>query len=361
MEAVNKWVFVSATDNMGGAEQCLQLLAEASDGRFIILKKATSNQLKLNKNLKVNFLAKGSLLLGLILLPIALFKYRNDHKIISSNAYINAFIGLLKRIKYLKSDVIVRESTQIFTRFTGVKKASYSLAYSLGYPGVDLIICQTDQMRDQLLNYNTFINPEKIICIPNPIDVKLIERQIVKNEIINNGKFIVAAGRLIQLKGFDNLIRAFKNITECYPDLQLIILGEGPERNNLLALIKELDLENRVILKGFVNNPYSYFKKAKCCVVSSLHEGFPNVLLQMLSTNSAVLSTDCAGGITDIPGLITVKAGSVSDLQSGIKLLLEMNTSSHREKFDLYLANRTPGIFLSTILNHAKVNTLAYE
>jgi glycosyltransferase involved in cell wall biosynthesis len=361
MELVNEWVFVSATDNMGGAEQCLQLLAEASGGQFIVLKKATSNQLKLAKNLKVNFLTKGPLLLGLVLLPIALFKYRNNYKIISSNAYINAFIGLLKRIKYLKSDVIVRESTQIFTRFTGIKKASYSLAYSLGYPGVDMVVCQTDQMRDQLISYNRFLNPGNVICVPSPIDVKLIERQIMKNEIVNNGKFICAAGRLIPLKGFHILIRAFKDITENYPDLKLIILGDGPERDKLLSLIKELNLENRVILKGFVNNPFSYFKKAQCCVISSIQEGFPNVLLQMLSTNNAVISTECAGGISEIPGLVTAKTNNIEDLQYGIKSLLKMNTSSHREKFDAYLANRTPAIFLNTILSHEKFNTLVYE
>lgn len=360
MESLSNWIFVSATDGAGGAEQCLQLLAEASGGQLIILKKAGSNQLRFSRSLKVKYLTNGPLLLGLILLPMALFKYRANCKIISSNAYLNAFIGLLKRIGYLRSDVIVRESTQIFTRFTGSKKATYSLTYLLGYPCVDMVICQTDQMRDQLINSKKFLNPGKVICIPNPIDVKAIEHQLMKNEIVNYGKFICAAGRLIPLKGFHILIKAFKNITESFPDLKLVILGDGPERKALLSLIHELNLENRVFLKGFVNNPYSYFKKARCCVVTSIHEGFPNVLLQMLSTNESVLSTECAGGISDIPGLVTVKVNSILDLELGIRHLLKKDTSANRQKFDAYLANRTPAAFLSTILNHRKVDTL-YE
>ena len=352
MASVSEWVFVSATDSAGGAEQCLQLLAEASNGQLIILKRANSNKLKLSHSLNVNYLSKRSLLFGILLLPTALFKYRVNYKIISSNAYVNAFIGLLKRVGYLKSIVIVRESTQIFTRFKGIKKASYSLTYYLGYPSVNMVICQTDQMRAQLIGAKKFLDPNKIICIPNPISLKLIKHQLMKNEIVDHGKFICAAGRLIPLKGFHLLIRAFKNITESFPDLKLIILGDGPEHKALSSLIKELKLENWVFLKGFVNNPYSYFKKAECCVVSSIQEGFPNVLLQMLSTNESVLSTECAGGISDIPGLVTVKVDSVPELQSGLQHLLKMDTSSHREKFDAYLANRTPAVFLNTILNH---------
>src|SRR5690606_20880375 len=113
--------------------------------------------------------------------------------------------------------------------------------------------------------------------------------------------FIVTAGRLIHEKGYDILINAFAELKEKYPDLKLIILGYGDLKQELIYLATSLNIEQDVIFWGFVENVYPFFKKAKACVISSRVEGFPNVLLQMMSQNSNVVSTTCAGGIDTIP------------------------------------------------------------
>src|SRR5690606_38670145 len=88
--------------------------------------------------------------------------------------------------------------------------------------------------------------------------------------------------------------------------------------------------------------PYSYFKKAKICVVSSIKEGFPNVLLQMLALNDRVVSTNCAGGIQDIPGITVVTPNNVQELTEGIKQQLFDCNTNKRALLDKYLVDRSP-------------------
>ena len=79
-------------------------------------------------------------------------------------------------------------------------------------------------------------------------------------------------------------------------DIELVILGEGEERDNLLSLIKNLRLENKVHLLGFVHNPYVFFRNAEIFVLSSRWEGLPTVLIEAMCCGTQVISTDCPGG-----------------------------------------------------------------
>jgi len=163
-----------------------------------------------------------------------------------------------------------------------------------------------------------------------------------------NGGTIVSAGRLIREKGFDILISAFAEIIKEIPSLNLMILGEGSERKKLEKLINELDIKDKVILKGHVKNVYPYFKLANVCVVSSIREGFPNVLLQMMSQNDKVVSTDCAGGILEIQGVFVVAPDNVKELVGGIKKALNYS-SENRALFDKELQNRSIDSFIQKI------------
>ncbi|GAA4087075.1 hypothetical protein GCM10022392_05060 [Mucilaginibacter panaciglaebae] len=270
----------------------------------------------------------------------------------SSTVYINGWLGLLKRIGYLKSPLVVRESTSTFLIYRGLKKITYELAYRAGYTAADLVICQTDLMREQFVQHNPFIAAEKIVVLPNPIDLKTIYDKGDNACDCANSKYICAAGRLIPLKGFKFLITAFKKIADDFPDLKLIILGDGPEKDSLLNQIEILKLRDRVILKGFIENPYPYFKNAKACVVSSSKEGFPNVLLQMMALNNHVLSTRCAGDVGKIPGIVTIEPNNSEELASGLKQVLTMKNEGIRNLFDIYLNNRNPELYLKEIYAH---------
>jgi glycosyltransferase involved in cell wall biosynthesis len=207
-------------------------------------------------------------------------------------------------------------------------------------------------MRDTFVQHLPYIDEQRVIIQKNPID---IEQNLIKGEASlpiadATAEFICAAGRLIPEKGFDLLIMAFDEIKTSRPNLQLFIFGEGPEQASLEKLISELKLEDRVILKGWVTNPMPYFKHAKACVVSSIKEGFPNVLLQMMILNPVVISTNCAGGIDEIPGIYLAEADNVNSLTTTINTALSTN-NPNKDLIMRYVEDRTPEIFIKSILN----------
>lgn len=292
------------------------------------------------KNFKLYYLFDLSMIDFLRLLR-TLFKVKY-HYIFTTHTLITGLVGVLVYFKILKKDYFVgRESTNVFKRFKGIKLLKYKIHYHLGYRQLDLLICQTNKMKSELLLNFPWL-AEKCIVILNPIDTKKA-KQLSEFHLLTdlNQPYIVAAGRLIELKGFDMLIEAFSIIKEDFPVLNLIILGTGPERINLRSLIDKYKLNSSVFLMGFVENVYPYFKNATICVVSSKIEGFPNVLLQMMSVNSNVVSTNCAGGICEINGLTLVKDISVNGLAQGLLRRLNSKVRINDNMFKEYLENRS--------------------
>ena len=171
-------------------------------------------------------------------------------------------------------------------------------------------------------------------------------------DIIKNKKFIVAAGRLAPVKGFDLLIKAFEKIRKVDSDLHLVILGEGDERKNLEELAGKIGLTDYVHLPGYVSNVYPYFHRAHMCVLSSLLEGFPNVLLQMMSQNERVVATTSAGDIDTIPGLTLCPPGNLNGLEEAmLSALKEDLGAARRTLFDNYLKKRSIENFYNETLS----------
>ncbi len=107
-------------------------------------------------------------------------------------------------------------------------------------------------------------------------------------------------GRLGSEKGFDVLINAFGAIAHRNPDWELVIYGEGAERQNLENLIRTKGLESRIRLPGKTDNPAQQLANADIFVLSSRYEGFPNVLLEALASNLCVVATDCSPSVHEI-------------------------------------------------------------
>ena len=106
-----------------------------------------------------------------------------------------------------------------------------------------------------------------------------------------------------------------------------MILGEGPERESLEALISELGLEKDVARPGWVANPYPWMANAGVYVLSSRWEGLPSVLIEALYCGVPIVATDCLSGPREIldggeHGLL-VPVGDVDALARGIGSALD--------------------------------------
>jgi len=171
------------------------------------------------------------------------------------------------------------------------------------YPWADCVAGVSAGVVADLKDHLTTVPPDRFRVIYNPIVTRdLLEqaRQPVDHPWFEQGDPVfVAAGRLRPQKDFPMLIKAFSEVRSTRP-ARLLILGEGPDRDDLQALITKLGLNEDVELHRYTDNPYSYFGRATAFVLSSRWEGLPTVLIEALSCGAPVIATECPSGPREI-------------------------------------------------------------
>ena len=110
---------------------------------------------------------------------------------------------------------------------------------------------------------------------------------------------ILAIGKLNKKKDFGVLLAAFAQFLAHRP-ARLVVLGDGRTRPKLLALAKQLGIEESVDFPGFKENPFAFLAKANLFVLSSTHEALPTVLIEAMACGCPVVSTDCPFGPREI-------------------------------------------------------------
>ena len=112
------------------------------------------------------------------------------------------------------------------------------------------------------------------------------------------GARVVTVGSIKKQKNHPLLLRAFAQLDR--PDAQLMVVGDGAERDALLSLAKDLGVADRGILAGVQPDPTPFYSTADLFVLSSDYEGFGNVIVEALATGTPVVSTDCPSGPAEI-------------------------------------------------------------
>lgn len=167
------------------------------------------------------------------------------------------------------------------------------------YPKADKVVCVSKDIQKSLeKDYGV----DNAITIYNMLDIdycvkKSHEELSVKYEsIFKSGFVFINVGRLSYQKGQWFLLKSFKKVLSDYEDAKLCILGDGELKQDLLELVNELKLEKNVFFLGNQKNIFPFLKNSSCFVLSSILEGFPLTLIEALSTNIPVISTDCKTG-----------------------------------------------------------------
>lgn len=193
------------------------------------------------------------------------------------------------------------------------------------------------------------VAPERVVTINNAFPVARIEAAArAPLEGADATPFIVACGRLTEVKGFDDLIRAFATVRLRRP-LRLVILGDGPERAALERLAAALGVAKDVELRGFVSNPYAWFGRARSFVLSSRSEGLANVLVEAMISGAPIVSSRCAGAaevIEDGHTGLLYEPGDVAGLVRALERLLDdpagaaRRARAARERMDDFAEDR---------------------
>lgn len=355
-------LIVLPNDILGGAEKKLKIIAlelthQNLEVHVQFLKKRISGGWDdISNKVNLHFTNYSRERTAMLAFPKMILKHNKNNILytFSSNTGINGSLGILRRLKILKTTyLIVRESTQLLDRFGGIRAIIYRSLYYLGYPATDLVICQTQHMLDRLKVHVPQARKWNNKIIPNPIKTEdVIIKSTVEIDLNKFGKYILGVGRLMHLKGFDLLIKAMKQIN---PEYNLVMVGSGPEEENLKSIVVDWGLNSRVFFAGYQHNPYPFMDKAQVCVIPSRVEGFPNTLLQMMTLNERVVSTLCAGDIDQLKGVITCPTNNYSKLAEAINRAIGLTINEKiiiRNHFDKELTKRTPEKFLQSIFEN---------
>lgn len=226
-----------------------------------------------------------------------------------SNSFgVTRIVLLLKKLRWTgRSAIIVIEHSTLSVKMAGLygngllQRLAIRLTRWL-YRSADAIIGVSDGVARDL--EQALDLPEGVITtIHNPIDVARIEAAVNAQVPVDlevafrflQRPVVLTAGRMVSAKSQVDLLKAFALLPDRIRG-SLVILGDGPLRQELEQEAKRLGIRDRVWMPGFVENPWWFVARAEVFALTSRLEGFPLVLAEALACKTPVISTDCPSG-----------------------------------------------------------------
>ena len=202
-------------------------------------------------------------------------------------------------------------------------------------------------VKQHLLDLNSGFTENNTVAITNAIDVEqAVAIQLSKEDARTRlglplkQRLIGALGRLVPIKGHTYLIAAFAEIADDFPDTDLVLVGEGREREHLEQQIQTLGLSERVHLTGFVENALAYVQAFDIWTMPSLAEGLGLALLEGMTGSLPIIASNVpamrpliegAGGIAVPPAKVPeLKQALVSYLSLSEDELQKLGAQAYR-------------------------------
>jgi len=294
-----KVFFIMASLGTGGSERVFWLLAQGFDKQlfevFIVHlgsgKAVLSSVLEDVKVININTIKAWKSFFKLSKLvwkekPFAIF---------STGAHINVLVSMMSI--FVKTPVIIARESNVYSEMAKVVNKRFDIwipLIEIFYPRFKWIICQSEEINSSFLKLFR-LSVDKLKIIPNPVKAIEIDNIQDKQDRVNNTKILIVA-RLSPEKMHSRLLDIFAALPEEY---HLTIAGEGPCREKLERQIYNLGLEKRVNLLGEVKNVNQLYQHHQICVLCSVTEGFPNVLLESIANGTPIVSFK-VGGLSNL-------------------------------------------------------------
>lgn len=173
------------------------------------------------------------------------------------------------------------------------------------YPYAQNIVAVSNGVADDL-SYTSRTDRKRIATIYNPIvsktfASKISEGVIEQSSFKNSLPTVIFVGRICPVKRIDIILAAIEKVILKTP-VDLLIVGDGPDINDLEKQIREKCLQEFCVLTGFVENPLPLIAASDVLVLTSDYEGFGNVLVEAMACGTQVISTKCPYGPEEILG-----------------------------------------------------------
>lgn len=231
---------------------------------------------------------------------------RRPQALISALDYANVVALWARRLAGIPVRVLVNEQNTISrSARNSTRQRQRFVPYLVKhfYPWADFIVGNSQGVVDDLSKV-TGIPRQRIKMLYNPVVTPEVrEKACLPNDHpwfdAGQPPVVLAVGRLTKQKDFQTLIKAFASVLQTQ-QVRLLILGEGPERQVLEALVSQLGIGANVAMPGFVENPYAYMSHASLYILSSRWEGLPTALIEALYCGPPIIATDCPSGPREI-------------------------------------------------------------
>jgi len=203
----------------------------------------------------------------------------------------------------------------------------WSLLRFISYHKTKVLVCLSKGVSDAFW----YVPKKKKVVIYNPIEISDKVDDKYSFPFNKTRNYIITVGRLVEDKAQSHLIQAFSSIAEKYVNWDLLIFGEGQLRKKLTELVVSEGLSDRIYLPGETKNPIAEMKQSQMFVLTSLWEGFGNVIVEAMSAGIPVISTDCESGPSEIidhgkTGLL-VPVGNIEKIAKAMEKLISNKES----------------------------------